>query len=191
MPTGEPHATLLRGGVAGGGRGVSPVTAAGEGYRVSERFLAAYVRRGLQTACQWQDSYDAAIAVAPDADSRNLMVRFAEQGRVRLDVLARLLHDLGAPAVATDGESWPDMPEIDPGVRWWRALHDLWTAECQAQQQVAVLRAVGETWGWPAVNRAVADLDHGVEERLHVLQAMTRQTAPHVFGQAQDLPSAA
>jgi hypothetical protein len=158
---------------------------------VSEGFLAAYVRHGLQAAQQWQEAYDTAIAVAPDDDSRHLMVRFAEQGRVRVDVLERLLYHLGAPVSVMAAEPWPDLADAESGVRWWRTLHDLWTAESQAHQQVAVLRAVGETWGAAVILRAVTDLEHSVDERLHVLQAMTRQAAPAVMGRQQDLPSAA
>jgi site-specific recombinase len=158
---------------------------------VSEGFLAAYVRHGLQAAQQWQDAYDAAIAVAPDDDSRHLMVRFAEQCRVRVDVLERLLHQLGVAISVAKADTLPDIGEADAQVRWWRILHDLWTAECQAHQHLAVLRAVGETWGASVILRTVSDLEHSVDERLHVLQAMTRQAAPEILGRYQDLPTAA
>jgi hypothetical protein len=158
---------------------------------VSEGFLAAYVRQGLQAAQQWRDAYDAAIAVAPDEDSRHLMVRFAEQCRVRVDVLGRLLHQLGVAVEAAPGEAEPDLAEADAAIRWWRTLHDLWTAECQAHQQLTVLRAVGETWDAAVILRAVSDLEHSLDERLHVLQAMTRQSAPEVLRCSRGLSAAA
>ncbi len=144
---------------------------------MSEGFLAAYVRHGLHAARRWQQAYDAAIDEAPDDDSRHLMVRFAEQCRVRVDVMERLLHDLGEPADDLGADWRPDGGEPDSQVRWWWTLHTLWTAECQAHQQVTVLRAVGEARGATVILRTVTDMAHSVDERMQVLQAMTREAA--------------
>ncbi|MBC7544751.1 MAG: hypothetical protein H7338_18670, partial [Candidatus Sericytochromatia bacterium] len=134
---------------------------------MSDLFLASYLRECLQVARRAQDAYDAAILLAPDDRRKHQMVRFAEQSRMRVDILLRVIHQHGFhstevldPPVVADGEG-----------PWWQHVRQLWAAEDLAHQQIAMLQTIANSHAEDWITKAIGDLAPSLDERLHVLQA--------------------
>jgi hypothetical protein len=140
---------------------------------MSEPFLASYLRECLQTARQALDAYDAAIMAAPDDHRRHQMVRFAEQSRMRVDILLRVIHEQGFTVTATVG-----LPTgVGDEAVWWQHVGGIWASECQAYRQIAILQTLSleghDSW----LAKTVGDLEPSTDERLHVLETHARDSA--------------
>ena len=145
---------------------------------LSDPRLEAYLSQCMDSARHCQEAYESAIVAAPDESHKHQMVRFAEQSRMRVDVLTHLKHQYCPSPPALTGPE-PD----DPAFQWWAQLCHLWAAESQNAQHTTLLQAwVAAAPSDDAFGTAVADLAPAQDERLHVLQVLVCEGAAQLKG---------
>lgn len=153
------------------------------------RFLAEFLNEMLAQEQTGVALYRTVIGRSTDEVLRRQLQAFLADTEHHERIIQDLIRDMsGEPGPASVGtlailgaQQASLMQRIEPGYREWKDLECLLQAELMCQRNWEILKAIGDSNGDPAIERAVHRVANDEDRHVQVLQEAVVNQAPAVM----------